>query len=178
MFVRAARRATLALGVIAVLAGPARAVNVSVVPADTSVTVGDVVVLRIEVSALPDLKGTRLIHGFTASRLLFQGAAAGGAVRGSGSVFEQLLPDVASPVDSVAFDMARLDGSGSGPGVLAFYTFKTTATGDANVVCEFVDLRDSFNQPTLPACAGGVIHISGPVPVSAGTWGRVKVLYR
>jgi hypothetical protein len=159
-------------------AHPAGGASVSVVPADTSVTVGDVVTLRIEVSAFPDLKGAQLIHGFTSSRLLFQGAVAGGALRGAGSVFEQVLPDVASPVDSVWLDAARLDGSGAGPGVIAFYTFKTTATGDAHVTCLFVDLRDSLNQATLPACAGGVIHISGPVPSRAGTWGRVKALYR
>lgn len=159
-------------------AGTAWPATVTVVPSDTSVTIGDVVTLRVEISAVPDLKGSQLIYRFDAARLLFQGASAGGAILGPGTVFDQVLPDVASPADSVWYDVARLDGTGSGPGVIAFFTFKTTATGNANVICEFVDVRDSFNQSTLPPCSGAVIRISGPVPVERRSWGRVKVAYR
>jgi hypothetical protein len=177
MRIRRVLGAALLAGAL-VPAGGARAASVTVTPADTSVTVGDVVALRVEVSAVPDLKGSQLIYGFDASRLLFQGAAPGGAIQGAGSVFDQVLPDVSAPVDSVWYDVARLDGTGSGPGVIAFFTFQATATGDANVTCEFVDLRDSSNQLLLPSCAGSVIRIGGPVPAARGSWGRIKTIYR
>jgi hypothetical protein len=169
----------LALAVLAVasLARPAGAVTVSVSPADTVVTVGDFVTVRIVIDAFPDLEGAELIHGYTPGRLVFQSALAGDAIAG-GAYVDFVLPDITAPPDSVWYNTARLDGSGAGPGIIVFYTFHAAQEGDATISCLLADLRDSDNNQTLADCHGGVIHILGPVPTREASWGRVKQIYR
>ena len=157
----------------------AHAVALTIAPAETAVTVGDPVVLRVLVDAVPDLKGADLIYGYTPGRLTLTSASAAGAMVGlGGTVFEQVLPDVVSPPDSVWVDVARLDGTGSGPGVVVFLRFLTHTQGNAFLSCLFTDLRDSANMPLSPSCAGAIIHIIGPVPTLRSTWAAVKAIYR
>lgn len=157
----------------------ARAASLVLAPAETTVTVGDPVTLRVLVDAVPDLKGADLIYGYTTPRLSFITASVGGAISGvGGATFDFVLPDVTAPADSVWYDAARLSGTGSGPGVVAFFTFATHSQGNATVNCLFTDLRDSANQPLVPSCAGALIHVIGPVPTRSTTWARVKAIYR
>lgn len=157
----------------------AHAVALTIAPAETAVTVGDPVVLRVRVDAVADLKGADLIYGYTSGRLTFTSASAGGAMAGfGGTVFEQVLPDVTSPPDSVWVDLARLDGSGSGPGVVVFLRFLTHTPGNGFLNCLFTDLRDFANAPLSPSCAGAIIHVIGPVPTLRSTWAAVKAIYR
>jgi hypothetical protein len=169
------------LGIAAALliapAVPAHAVTVSISPADTAVTIGDNVTVRVVIDAVPDLKGAELIHGYTSGKMQFLSALAGDAIAG-GPYVDFVIPDVTAPPDSVWYNTARLVGTGSGPGIIVFYTFETLLEGDANIACLFADLRDSQNNQSLPECHGGVIHILGPVPARAASWGRVKQIYR
>ncbi len=169
--------AVLFMGVLAVPA--AHAASLTIAPAETTVTIGDSFTLRVVVDAVPDLKGADLIYGYTPVRLTFTSAQVGDALTGiGGAVFDTVLPDVTAPPDSVWYDAARLTGTGSGPGVVAFLQFGTHTEGNATVNCLFTDLRDSVNAPLSPSCAGALIHVIGPVPVRPTTWGRVKALYR
>lgn len=157
----------------------ARAVTLSIAPAETSVTVGDPITLRIVVDAVPDLKGADLIYGYTPGRLTFTSAQIGDALAGiGGATFEFVLPDVTAPADSVWYDAARLSGTGSGPGVVAFLKFATHTQGNATVNCLMNDLRDSVNNELPAPCSGALIHILGPVPARPSTWSRVKAIYR
>ena len=165
----------LCLGVV-----PAsRAASLTIAPAETTVSVGDSFTLRVVIDAVPDLKGFDLIYGYTPGRLTFNSAQVGGALAGfGGSTFDSVLPDVTAPRDSVWYDAARLSGTGSGPGVVAFFTFLTHTEGNATVNCLFTDLRNFANAPLSPSCAGALIHVIGPVPTRPTTWGRLKVRYR
>lgn len=173
--IRAALLAALALALPTV----AGAVTVSVQPADTTVTVGDTFTLRVVTGAFPDLKGFQTIHGYTPTLLAFLGASPGDVLTAPGQPFSAfVVPDVSAPADSAWYDAALLNGSSQGPGVLVFHTFTALAQGDCPIVCRGVDFRDSFNARTVPACVDGMVHIVGPVPAAAPTWGRIKTLYR
>ncbi len=163
-----------------VLAVPtAHAASLTIAPAETTVTIGDSFTLRVVIDAVPDLKGADLIYGYTPARLTFTSAQVGDALTGlGGAIFDTVLPDVTAPPDSVWYDAARLTGTGSGPGVVAFLEFGTHSQGNATVNCLFIDLRDSANAPLSSSCAGALIHVIGPVPVRPTTWGRVKAHYR
>lgn len=175
---RATTVAAAALALAVALAFPARAATVTVAPFDTTVTIGDMVTVRLMVSAEPDIKGAQAVYRYTSPRLQFMGAAAGDVfTQGGGAYFDFVIPDVAPP-DSVWYDVARLTSTSAGPGILAFFTFQAMSEGDAFLTCERVELRDSQNQPTLPVCSGATIHVVGPVPVRPETWGRLKALYR
>lgn len=169
--------ATLLLCLAAVPAS--HAASLSIAPAETTVTVGDPFTLRVVIDAVPDLKGADLIYGYTSGRLTFTGAEVGDALAGlGGSTVDFVLPDVTAPPDSVWYDAARLTGSGSGPGVVAFLHFDSHTQGSATVDCLTIDLRDSVNVPLTPACAGALIHVIGPVPTLPTSWGRLKARYR
>jgi hypothetical protein len=169
----------LALMALALSPGSAGAVNVTLVPADTTVGIGDNVCLRVTIDAFPNLEGMQLIYGFDATRLGLVSVTPGGVISGApGGYVDFQLPDVAAPVDSVWYEAVILTGNTSGPGVLAFLCFQAQAEGDAVVACKRVDLRDSLNHQTFPPCSDSVIHILGPVPTRAASWGRLKTIYR
>lgn len=165
-------------GLLLVSASPARAVSVAVSPADTTVGVGDTFSLRIVSSAFPDLKAYELIFRYGSTALQYLGPAAGDVLTGSGQPYTMLsLADVIAPPDTAGVDCAQLVGSTSGPGVLVYFQFKAIATGDPTIDCLEVDFRDSHNNQTLPTCAGGVVHVTGPVPARRLSWGRLKAVY-
>ena len=176
--------APVLLGVLLLAALPmpaarSGAVTVSVVPAETTVTVGDAFTLRVVTGAFPDLKGFETIHAFDASRITLLGADPGDVLTSPGGAFSAfLVPDVSAPADSAWYDAAILDGSSAGPGILAFLRFHADAVGDAAITCRLADFRDSNNARTLAACEGAVVHVAGPVPARRGTWGRIRTLYR
>ncbi len=157
----------------------AQAASLTIAPAETTVTIGDSFVLRVALDGVPDVKGADLLYGYTSGRLSFTSAEVGGALSGTGgSTFDIVLPDVTAPADSVWYNAARLDGTGSGPGVVVFLQFATHTQGNATLNCLNTDLRDSTNAPLTPSCAGALVHVIGPVPVLPTSWGRLKARYR
>jgi hypothetical protein len=160
-------------------ASKAHALSLTMAASETTVVVGNPVFLRVLIDATPDLKAAELIYGYTPGRLTFTSASNGGALNnGGGSVADFILPDVTAPADSVWYDAARLNGSGSGPGVVVFLRFDTHTVGDATVNCLFNDLRNSLNNLMPASCAGALIHVIAPVPTLTTTWGRLKTRYR
>jgi hypothetical protein len=169
----------LVVATIALSPGSAWAVSISVVPSDTTVTVGDSFCLRVTIDAFPNLEGAQLIYGFDSAKLALAGASAGDVFSGApGGYVEFLIPDVTAPVDSVWYEAAVLTGSTAGPGILAFLCFTATAEGDAVVACKRLDIRDSLNQQTLVPCSDATIHVVGPVSTRDLPWGRLKTMYR
>lgn len=156
----------------------ARAVTVSVVPADTTVLCGDTLTVRVVTDTFSDLKAYQLVFGFDPVVLQYIGAEAGDLLT-AGFYTMQELPDVTAPVDSVWLDCAVLVGSTNGPGVLAYLKFVAMETGVSPIQCLQVDFRDSWNVQTLPACEGGIVRVPHcPVPTLTRTWGKIKALYR
>jgi len=163
---------------LSLAAARAHAVSVWIEPADTSVAVGDSVTLRVVSDGVPDLKGYQVAHRYDPARLQLVSILAGDLLTTGGDYFAVPLADVTAPADTAWLDAAKLVGSANGPGILAYYRFRTTAKGSADLECVFVQFRDSENATTIPACAGSVVHISGAVPALPRTWGRLKIAYR
>lgn len=173
------RRLVLAAALVFALPAVARAVTVTVEPADTTVAVGATFRLRVVTSAVSDLKGCELVHAFDAGRLGLLSETPGDVFSGTGRDYAGFnVPDVAAPVDSTTLDAAMLDGSTAGPGVIAYIEFTALHSGDAAVTCAFVQFRSSVNAVTLPDCTGAVVHVSGPVPARRTSFGRLKTIYR
>jgi hypothetical protein len=176
--------AALALGIAA---GPARAVTVTVVPADTTVAVGSTFTLRVVTDAFPDLKAFHLYYGFASAKITCSSVSPGDVLTSSGNTYS-LFPaiDNTVPNGTVLGDGAMLAGSSSGPGILMFVTFHAVAAGDSPITCLPTDqqglatpnFRDSNNTQTLPACVSGIVHVGGPTSVQPATWGRLKSFYR
>jgi hypothetical protein len=174
------RPALFAFVLAAALAGsPAAAAQFSLSPDDTTVTVGDTFTLRVVCDAVTDLKGLQTAWAYPPTRLQLQSMTAGNVLTDAGGDwFEFVLPDVVAPADTAWMDAAMLDGSTQGPGVVAYLQFKALIEGDAPIACAFAEMRDSFNVSLAPTCAGGVVHVLGPVPAERRSWGRIKALYR
>lgn len=156
------------------LAPGARAMTVSVSPADTTVFCADTITVRVVLDEFSNLEAYQLIFGFNPAVLEYLGAEVGGL----GDILLP-LPDVTSPTDTVWVDCAKLGGSVNGPGILAYFTFTVLGTGSSPITCLKVDLRDSENVPYEPACVGGIVRVPYcPTPALPETWGRIKTLYR
>jgi hypothetical protein len=168
------------LGLPLLLAAPvARAASVAVVPADTTVFIGDTFKLRVEAGSFADLKAYELIFSYDNTVLQYLGPIAGDVLTGTpGAYTVQSLPPVSPPPFTAGVDCAKLNGATSGPGVLIYYQFKAIAVGTSPIGCVNVDFRDSLNNQTIPACFPGAVHVTFPVPTAHSTWGRIKTIYR
>ena len=181
---RLIRRTACATACLCVLGalhpGHAHAASVTVVPADTSVTVGETVIVRVLLlSPFPDLEGYRFVYRYSPAILNFTGAQPGDVLTSApGAYFETVRPEYAAPADSAWYEAAVLEGESAGPGILAFLHFFANAPGTGTIVCRGVDLRDSSNHQTIPLCFDAVVHVFGPVPTRRESWSRLKVLYR
>lgn len=163
----------------AALTPPARAAELRLEPADTTVTVGDTFTLRVVCDAVTDLKGLQTAYSYPAPRLQLLAMTAGAVITDAGGDwFAYVLPDVAAPADTAWMDGAVLDGSTQGPGVVAYVQFKALTEGDAPLACVLAEMRDSNNAPLSPTCVAGIVRILGPVPVARRSWGRLKSAYR
>lgn len=172
-------RFVLALAAVLAAAAPAAAAEFRIAPDDTSVTVGDTFTLRVVCDAVSDLKGLQTAWSYTPARLQLQSMTAGNVLTDAGGDWvAYVLPDVAAPADTAWMDAAMLDGSTSGPGVVAYLQFKALTEGDAVLSCVLAEMRNSLNVSLAPTCQGGVVHILGPVAARPATWGRLKALYR
>jgi hypothetical protein len=157
---------------------PARAVTVSVVPADTTVESGESFSVCITTDACRDLKWFEFVFSFDPAKLRLLGVEPGDVRAGSGNQFVAYLVPDAAPPETVWYAAAMLAGSASGPGTLACFVFAGLAEGESPVQCERVDFRDSDNVQTLPDCVSDVVRITGPTPAQPASWGRIKTLYR
>src|SRR5438552_16836557 len=63
-------------------ASSAHAIALAIAPAETTVTLGDPVVLRVLVDAVPDLKAAELVYGYTPLLISFSSAQVGNAMEG------------------------------------------------------------------------------------------------
>jgi hypothetical protein len=161
------------------LAGTARAASVVVAPADTTVSLGDTFLIRVEADAFADLKAYDLIFQFDPAIVQLTGALPGDVLTGDGDpYFGTLVNEVSAPLDSAWYDAAMLTGSTQGPGVLVYFQFKALAVGVSPLDCRKVDYRDSNNAQTLPGCTGGIIRVVGVTETRKETWGRLRSLYR
>lgn len=156
----------------------ASAITFSLSPVDTTVGPGEAVVLRLVTNVAPDIKGVSLDWTYSPTRLSFVSAAAGGVITGSGAFVEFVRHDHASPPDSVGYDAAVLDGTGTGPGVVVFLRFNSHTVGTASITCLSAEVRDSQNIATFPFCTSSTIHVVGPVATRRTHWGDVKRIYR
>lgn len=158
----------------------AQAASVTAVPADTSVTIGETIIMRIQLlSSFPNFEGFRFVYQYDPAVIEFLGATPGEVLTGApGVIFATVRTEYAAPADSAWYEGAVLEGVSAGPGVLAYLHFRTVGPGSGSVVCRGVDLRDSSNQQTLATCFDAVIRVFPPVPVLPTSWGRLKTLYR
>jgi hypothetical protein len=162
-------------------AGAARAVTVTIVPAETTVCVGEEFTLRATVDAISDLKAFELIYQFDPTVMTFISEQPGGVLTDH-TYFEALVPEYDTPLDSVWYDASVLDGTGSGPGVLVFLRFRSSIhNGTTTLDCKLADFRNSQNDQSFPTCVGGIVHAFAdhcPTPVQPITWGKLKTIYR
>ena len=157
----------------------ARAVTVSVSPADTTVDIGSTVVLRVRCDTFPNLKAYKLLFGFSPAVLKLTGAAPGDVLTGTGRPFSmQIVPDVTAPTDTAHVDCAQLVGTTAGPGILVYFTFLAVAEGESPIACDGADFRDPFNVQTLPGCAPGHVRVIPPTAAQPSSWGNLKNIYR
>jgi hypothetical protein len=147
------------------LAARAPAATVSIVPADTTLSVGDTFTIRAELDSVPDLKAFHLVFGFDPRVVQFLGATAGDVLTGTGRPYSMfVLRDHVAPVDTAGVDCAELVGTTSGPGVAAYFRFRALAPGGTPIRCLGADLRNVRNQRTTPKCGPGRVRVIAPVP--------------
>lgn len=157
----------------------ASAAVLSLSPADTTVQVNATFTLRVTCDAVADLKGLQTAWSYSALRLQLVSMTAGNVFTDPvGAWFEHTIPDVSAPADTAWLDVARLNGTAQGPGVVAYVRFKALVPGDAPVGCVLAEMRDSQNVSLAPGCSPGVVHVAAPTAVSRPTWGRLKLRAR
>lgn len=172
------RRSLVAACVLLASASASSAATLTLLPADTSVTLGDPVVLRVVLDAQPDVKGASLTFEWPPALLHFTQIWPGGVMTSGGEHADFVIPDAVVPADSITFDSAVLQGTGQGPGVLAFIRLQTTALGLATVECNGAEIRDSLNGVEFPQSTSSIIRILGPVSVRSTHWGALKSRFR
>jgi hypothetical protein len=172
---------------LGIASGTADAVTVSVAPADTTVTVGADFTLRVVTDAITDLKAYHLYYDFASATITSSGVDPGDVLTGAGGTFSAFaFPDNTLPTGTILYDAAMLTGTSQGPGILGFFKFHAVAIGTSPIQCVPMDaqnlptpnFRDSGNNQILPACVGGLVHVTGPVPARTATWGHIKQVYR
>jgi hypothetical protein len=165
------------VALLALVAWPALALaqTVSVVPSDTTLVNGETFTVRVATDGSTDLRAYHLIYQYDHSQLQFMSAAVGElAAAQSPSAF--LVPDVLSAApDSVIYDVALLGSSASGPGILAYFTFKALTSGSTTLTPLKVDFRNSLNEQILPATSGAAVHINDVLAVGLGAGGITPV---
>lgn len=150
----------------AIRPGTAAAVVVSVSPFDTTVSTGAGLTVAITTDAVADLKGFKLIYAYNPAVLRLTGIDPGEVLTGNGrAFFSKVVNEFDVPSDTAWFEAAMLDGSTSGPGVLAYLHFSALGVGSSSITCRTVTLRDSDNQLILSTCNSGAVHVTlAPAP--------------
>ena len=149
---------------------PAAAAVLSLSPADTTVQVNATFTLRVTCDAVSDLKGLQTAWSYSATRLQLVTMYAGNVFTDPGGAwFEHTIPDVSAPADTAWLDVAKLDGTSQGPGVVAY------VPGDAPIDCVLAEMRDSANASLMPGCAPGMVHVAAPTAITRRSWGQLKI---
>ena len=139
--------------------------TLAILPADTTVAVGDTLMFRVELGTFPVLKAFSLKYRFDPKTLEFLGAKPGDVLTGNGRPYSLfVLKDHVAPADTAGMDCAQLEGTTQGPGALVFLQFRAKAKGKAKLDCVEADLRDDRNARTLPHCGPAVVRVATPPP--------------
>ncbi|MBK7367709.1 MAG: hypothetical protein IPJ04_07265 [Candidatus Eisenbacteria bacterium] len=155
---------------------PAAAAVLSLSPADTTVQVNATFTLRVTCDAVSDLKGLQTAWSYSATRLQLVTMYAGNVFTDPGGAwFEHTIPDVSAPADTAWLDVAKLDGTSQGPGVVAYVRFKALVPGDAPIDCVLAEMRDSVNASLMPSCIPGIVHVAAPTAITRRSWGQLKI---
>lgn len=155
---------------------PAAAAVLSLSPADTTVQVNSTFTLRVTCDAVSDLKGLQTAWSYSAARLQLVSMTAGNVFTDPGGAwFEHMIFDVSAPADTAWLDVAKLNGTAQGPGVVAYVRFKALVPGDAPIDCVWAEMRDSENVSLMPGCVPGIVHVAAPTAITRRTWGQLKI---
>jgi len=175
------RRMALALAAIVALcwADTSHATSLALIPADSTITVADEIVVRLEATGVTDLKGMQVELTFDPSVLQVLSASRGTLLPpgAAGSFFQSFLSN-APGNGHVQCDAAVLTGSSSGSGTLLAVRFRALAIGVSPITVTWVDLRDSNNASTTPGGSSATIRVFGPVATQRASWTKLKNLYR
>jgi len=159
----------LALMTLPVVAGAQ--VRVCIEPADTTVSLGDVITVRVTTDGpVADLKGYLVRATHNTAVLTHLSTTPGSVLNGYLATF---LPHAAAP-DTIGFDAAVLIGATMGPGTLGYFTFTASAPGICDLVITDAKMRNSLNQPFPIITCNGRVRVVGPLPVRNSTWSTVK----
>lgn len=155
---------------------PAAAAVLSLTPADTTVQVNSTFTLRVTCDAVSDLKGMQTAWSYSAARLQLVSMTAGNVFTDPGGAwFEHMIFDVTAPADTAWLDVAKLNGTAQGPGVVAYVRFKALVPGDAPIGCVLAEIRDSDNVSLAPGCTPGIVHVAAPTAITRRSWGQLKI---
>jgi hypothetical protein len=166
--------AITALGVIAastLLLGipslPAQAVTVSVAPPDTTVNVGDEVILTVSTTTFADLKAFKMIYQYDPAVLELVEVLPGDMLTTAiGGFLASERSEYAAPLDTVWYEGAIVGFPLLSSGSLAFIRFRLVGEGSSDVTCQLMEFIDSSSQLTTPACTDAVLRaFSTPPPL-------------
>lgn len=158
--------------------GRAHAAHVALVPADSSLTLADEFVMRVEASDVTDLKGIQFELSFDSSVLQVLSVSGGNMLPpgAAGSFVYASWSNAPSP-GRVRFDAAVLTGHATGSGTLALVRFRTVSIGISPVQVATVELRDSANTSSSPTVSGSTIRVFGPVSNTRSSWTSLKARF-
>ncbi len=158
-------------GVIHVVSG----IHVCIAPADTAVSVGDPVVVRITTDGPPaDLQGYSV-------RLTFNSTALGAPLATSPGTVLSAVPNYFFPYsaapDTIGFDAGILGTTSNGPGTLGTFSFIAQNTGTSTFHMTLAIMRDSHNDDLPVTLCDGQVRVLPPTSTVPKTWGAIKSLF-
>ena len=171
--------AALALALATLAAGSAVAQTVvSLVPPSGTFQCEETWTIDVMVDAgATDLRGCSLVVAFDDDVIRPLSVTAGALIAGAACPnFTHWFGPTAA--DSVAFDVAALGCSVSGPGSVARITFEGYIGGTTPITLRRGDLRTGLNE-TIPFTAiDAQVHYDCAVEAQRWNWGSVKATYR
>lgn len=169
------RLATLICALL-LLAAPAGA-TVYCQPADTTAALGTEVSIRVVTTEVTDLLCYKLVYRYDPRVMALDGIDPGELLIDAPGDYVGFVVGNVSGADTARYDACVLGGHIEGAGILAYLRFRLIGPGDASLVCQTIDFRDSFNNSS-PECAGAFVRADVPLAAGKTTWGRIKGLWR
>ena len=120
-------------------------VDLLLIPNSSTVTQGDVLVLRLDIQNITDLKGASIDLNFDSTYLQYLSAQDGGFIPDVDSVVEDYIDNTAG---ILSLDIAGLGDTAyaSGSGTIMTMTFDTISSGNTSITFGLTELRDKDNQ--------------------------------
>lgn len=145
---------------------PVLAVTVSMAPVDTTVSVGDEVVVVVSTTTYPDMKAFQLIYQYDPAVLELIDVQPGEILTTAvGGFLGSERSEYAAPIDSVWYEAAIIGFPLLQSGSLASIRFKVIGPGTSPIACRMIEFIDSDAVVTVPDCVDGVIRgFSTPPP--------------